>query len=226
MRPAYIPPRGRFTRPSPCASVRLQSTGERPLDERDRKDRRDAQGGTRKTGRALGPAALACMGVVFGDIGTSPLYTLNVAAKSASPYRAGHAGSRARHRVADLLVADHRHLDQIRDPDHARRQSRRGRHPRAARAGQPAPRQDKTDGAPLWSSSAWSGRPCFTATARSRRRFRCLSAIEGVKIYAPQMERVVVPADGRHPRRPVSHPAQRHVLDRRHIRAGHAGLVH
>ena len=37
------------------------------------------------TGRALAPAALACMGVVFGDIGTSPLYTLNVAAKSASP---------------------------------------------------------------------------------------------------------------------------------------------
>ena len=31
------------------------------------------------------PAALACMGVVFGDIGTSPLYTLNVAAKAASP---------------------------------------------------------------------------------------------------------------------------------------------
>ena len=31
------------------------------------------------------PAALACMGVVFGDIGTSPLYTLSVAVKSASP---------------------------------------------------------------------------------------------------------------------------------------------
>jgi KUP system potassium uptake protein len=35
--------------------------------------------------RSWAPAALACMGVVFGDIGTSPLYTLNVAAKSASP---------------------------------------------------------------------------------------------------------------------------------------------
>ena len=35
--------------------------------------------------RSLAPAALACMGVVFGDIGTSPLYTLNVAAKAASP---------------------------------------------------------------------------------------------------------------------------------------------
>src|SRR6201993_5141651 len=30
-------------------------------------------------------ASVACMGVVFGDIGTSPLYTLNVAAKAASP---------------------------------------------------------------------------------------------------------------------------------------------
>jgi KUP system potassium uptake protein len=40
---------------------------------------------TRKSGQALGPAALFCMGVVFGDIGTSPLYTLNTAAKAAAP---------------------------------------------------------------------------------------------------------------------------------------------
>jgi K+ potassium transporter integral membrane domain len=40
-----------------------------------------AQAGTART---WAPAALACMGVVFGDIGTSPLYTLNVAAKAAS----------------------------------------------------------------------------------------------------------------------------------------------
>ena len=37
------------------------------------------------TTRAWMPAALACMGVVFGDIGTSPLYALSVAAKAASP---------------------------------------------------------------------------------------------------------------------------------------------
>ena len=41
--------------------------------------------GREGTGRPWAPAALACMGVVFGDIGTSPLYTLNVAVKSASP---------------------------------------------------------------------------------------------------------------------------------------------
>jgi KUP system potassium uptake protein len=34
---------------------------------------------------AWASAALACMGVVFGDIGTSPLYTLQVATKAASP---------------------------------------------------------------------------------------------------------------------------------------------
>jgi len=35
--------------------------------------------------RAWAAAALACMGVVFGDIGTSPLYALSVAAKAAAP---------------------------------------------------------------------------------------------------------------------------------------------
>jgi KUP system potassium uptake protein len=35
--------------------------------------------------RSLGIASVTCMGVVFGDIGTSPLYTLNTAVKAASP---------------------------------------------------------------------------------------------------------------------------------------------
>jgi KUP system potassium uptake protein len=35
--------------------------------------------------RSWKAASVFCMGVVFGDIGTSPLYTLNVAAKAASP---------------------------------------------------------------------------------------------------------------------------------------------
>jgi K+ transporter len=34
--------------------------------------------------QALAPAALACMGVVFGDIGTSPLYTVSVTLKASS----------------------------------------------------------------------------------------------------------------------------------------------
>jgi KUP system potassium uptake protein len=37
------------------------------------------------TAQALASAALACMGVVFGDIGTSPLYALSVTLKTAGP---------------------------------------------------------------------------------------------------------------------------------------------
>src|ERR1700746_1969065 len=37
------------------------------------------------TTHARSLATLACMGVVFGDIGTSPLYALSVAAKAANP---------------------------------------------------------------------------------------------------------------------------------------------
>ena len=71
------------------------------------------------TATSWAPAALACMGVVFGDIGTSPLYTLNVAAKAASP--AGQVSPEAVLGIVfDLLVADHCDLDQVRDPDHAR----------------------------------------------------------------------------------------------------------
>ena len=40
---------------------------------------------SRSNPRIIAPAALACMGIVFGDIGTSPLYTLQVAVKAASP---------------------------------------------------------------------------------------------------------------------------------------------
>jgi K+ transporter len=36
------------------------------------------------TAHAWAPAALASMGVVFGDVGTSPLYALSVAAKTGS----------------------------------------------------------------------------------------------------------------------------------------------
>src|SRR5208337_2936447 len=54
-----------------------------------------------RAGRSWAPAALACMGVVFGDIGTSPLYTLNVAAKSASP--TGHVSPEAVLGIVSLI---------------------------------------------------------------------------------------------------------------------------
>ena len=71
------------------------------------------------------------VGVVYGDIGTSPLYAFREAARAAAAGGAAGDSRDPRRALADLLVADRRRHAQIRpDPD-ARRQSRRGRHPRA-----------------------------------------------------------------------------------------------
>jgi hypothetical protein len=45
-----------------------------------------------------------------------------------------------------------------------------------------------------------------------------LSAIEGIKLYAPQRGRLVVPFDAHHPGEPVSDPAERHFFDRPTLR--------
>jgi hypothetical protein len=63
----------------------------------------------------LASMALGALGVVYGDIGTSPLYTFKTAIE--------WAGS-ARHAVTDRLDADHHPVDQIRRDRDARRQQR------------------------------------------------------------------------------------------------------
>src|SRR5262245_8872466 len=77
----------------------------------------------------LAPMALAALGVVYGDIGTSPLYTF----KTAIAWAGGRSntGGGARHAVTDRVDARHHHLDQIRRDCNARRQRWRGRHPGA-----------------------------------------------------------------------------------------------
>ena len=79
------------------------------------------------------------MGIVFGDIGTSPLYAFKEAAKAAS-LGGVLTGRGTGYCVINLLVADYRYFHQIRDPNHEGRQSRRGRHPGFARADQSASR--------------------------------------------------------------------------------------
>ena len=127
-------------------------------------------------------------------------------------------------RIANILVFDHRHFHQIRDSDHACGQPRRGRHPRAARLGQPAARQaeqvardhgcdrsHRSDLA-LW---RWLHHTGHFRAERDRGH-------QGRRSADGACRR---PANGGDPRTSILDPAQRHGLDRRHIRAGHAGLV-
>ena len=86
---------------------------------------RAARRRARKTGMAA--LTLGALGVVFGDIGTSPLYALQTVFAADHHAVRAHRGRRLRRHLARLLV-DHDHrLDQVRDLHHARRQRRRGR---------------------------------------------------------------------------------------------------
>ena len=113
--------------------------------------------------------ALGSVGVVYGDIGTSPLYALREALHAAGRDGLDRGGG-DRHRLAAALDADpHRHA-QVRRADPARRQPRRGRHAVAARAG--AARGRAADAAALRARHRSAPRSS-TATPRSPRRSRC-----------------------------------------------------
>ena len=82
---------------------------------------------------ALAALTLGALGVVYGDIGTSPLYALK------EVFHGGHVptthGQHPRRAVADLLDDDHHRLAEVRAADPARRQQRRRRPDRDAGAG-------------------------------------------------------------------------------------------
>ena len=74
---------------------------------------------------AIGPddlasPALAALGVVFGDIGTSPLYTLKTVLDYTGPHP--DPADDARRAVADRMDAVPHHDGQIRQYRHAHRQ--------------------------------------------------------------------------------------------------------
>ena len=77
--------------------------------------------GTRQAPKGNMPAlAMSALGIVFGDIGTSPLYTFKtVLGLTGDAARPGHRPRRA---VADAVDALHHHDGQICLLRHARRQ--------------------------------------------------------------------------------------------------------
>jgi hypothetical protein len=94
---------------------------------------------------SLAALTLAAVGIVYGDIGTSPLYTL----KTVFDPEHGLALTRSQpagHHLADFLGPDHHRLAQVREPGAARRQPRRGRHHGADGAGAEFRHQPRRNG--------------------------------------------------------------------------------
>ena len=144
------------------------------------------------TGRALAPAALACMGIVFGDIGTSPLYTLNVAVKSASP--GGQVTPEAVLGIVSLIFWSLIVVISIKYAILIMRADNHGEGGILALLALVSPRRAKAN---KWRAAlvvvGLVGATLLYGDGTITPAISVLSAIEGVKIYAPQMQHAVVP---------------------------------
>ena len=145
-----------------------------------------------RTKRALGPAALACMGVVFGDIGTSPLYTLNVAAKSASP--TGQITPEAVLGIVSLIFWSLIIVISFKYAILIMRADNHGEGGILALLALVSPRRAKRN---RWRAAmvviGLIGATLLYGDGTITPAISVLSAIEGLKIYAPQLDRAVVP---------------------------------
>jgi KUP system potassium uptake protein len=145
-----------------------------------------------ETGRAWAPAALACMGVVFGDIGTSPLYTLNVAAKSASPN--GQVSPEAVLGIVSLIFWSLIIVISVKYAILIMRADNHGEGGILALLALVSPRRAKRN---TWRAAlvvvGLVGATLLYGDGTITPAISVLSAIEGLKLYAPQMQHIVVP---------------------------------
>ena len=182
--------------------------------------------GSRASGRHSGGAALllAALGIVFGDIGTSPLYALQTVFSIDGGTASGPPRRRLRRHLDDLLVGHADRVDQVRrvimraDNDGeggvmalaalARRLYARP----ARRAAAARPRRS-------WASSLFYGDSLITPA------ISVLSAVEGLEVAAPGARPPRRAAGGGDPDRAVRRAAVRHRQGGRPVRAGHAAVV-
>ncbi len=172
----------------------------------------------------LAAAALACMGVVFGDIGTSPLYALSVAVKSASPN--GQVTPEAVLGIVSLIFWALIVVISIKYAILIMRADNHGEGGILALLALVNPRRSKPSRGAF---DARCGRAPWRDLALRRRHHnaRDLRAQRdrGRETLRPPDAACRRAADGRHSGHSVRHPAQRHLMDRRHIRPGHAPVV-
>jgi len=143
--------------------------------------------------RAWAPAALACMGVVFGDIGTSPLYTLNVAAK-ASSQGAGTIAPEAVLGIVSLIFWSLIIVISIKYAALIMRADNRGEGGILALLALISPKRAKQSRRrAIMVVIGLVGATLLYGDGAITPAISVLSAIEGIKVYAPQLEHAVVP---------------------------------
>ena len=137
-------------------------------------------------------AALACMGIVFGDIGTSPLYTLSVTVKAASP--AGQMSPEAVLGVVSLIFWSLIVVISIKYAILIMRADNHGEGGILALLALISPRRAKQSRRrAAMVVIGLVGATLLYGDGTITPAISVLSAIEGLKVYAPHLERVVVP---------------------------------
>jgi KUP system potassium uptake protein len=145
-----------------------------------------------KNQRALPPAALAAMGIVFGDIGTSPLYTLQVAVKAASP--TGTISPEAVLGIVSLIFWSLVVVISIKYAGLIMRANNHGEGGILALLALISPHNARRNG---WRAAmiivGLIGATLLYGDGTITPAISVLSAVEGIKLYSPQMGRFVVP---------------------------------
>jgi KUP system potassium uptake protein len=132
------------------------------------------------------------MGVVFGDIGTSPLYTFNVAAKAASP--GGQVSPEAVLGIVSLIFWSLIVVISIKYAILIMRADNHGEGGILALLALINPRRAKHSRRRAFMVViGLIGATLLYGDGAITPAISVLSAIEGIKVYAPQMERAVVP---------------------------------
>jgi KUP system potassium uptake protein len=142
--------------------------------------------------RAWTASALACMGVVFGDIGTSPLYTLQIATKAASP--SGTASPEAVLGIVSLILWSLIIVISIKYAILIMRADNHGEGGILALLALISPRRAKQSRRrAVMVVIGLIGATLLYGDGAITPAISVLSAIEGIKLYAPQMGQFVVP---------------------------------
>jgi len=143
--------------------------------------------------RARAATALACMGIVFGDIGTSPLYALQVAINSATP-AGGGAVPEAIIGIVSLIFWSLIVVISIKYAILIMRADNHGEGGILALLALVSPRRAKQSRVrALMVMVGLFGATLLYGDGAITPAMSVLSAIEGLKVYAPQLGHVVVP---------------------------------
>src|SRR6476646_7725862 len=145
-----------------------------------------------ETSRAWAPATLACMGIVFGDIGTSPLYAFKEAAKAAS--LGGVVSPAAVLGIVSLIFWSLIIVISIKYAILIMRADNHGEGGILALLALISPRRaEQSRRRAVMVVIGLIGAALLYGDGTITPAISVLSAIEGIKVYAPQMNHAVVP---------------------------------